>query len=142
MGLIDFRGVIGVRQSAIFAAMAVGLGCAAASFGQDGALLSAGPFGREGTVKVRVPTEVGAAGTGRLVADYGSFSVFEADARAIPAGLGMEVLEQENLILLNSGWLDTTQAAVKRLRVPRAAFQGRALHMVQFAGPIKREWRD
>ena len=43
-------------------------------------------------------------------------------------------------ILLNSGDLTTTGERAQALRAPAGSFDGRALRLVQFPGPIKPEW--
>jgi subtilisin-like proprotein convertase family protein len=75
-----------------------------------------------------------------LLADYGGFQLLALDpsraAGLIAAGRA-EARDEEDLILLNSGPIDTTVAA------PQAAieaFEGRRLHLVQFIGPVKRAW--
>ena len=81
----------------------------------------------------------------KVIADYGSFQLLEA-----PAALASEAAAQSdvadagamNIIHLNASPLDTTTPAVKAMRSARAPFTGKRLHLVQFAGPIKPEWRD
>ena len=99
-------------------------------------------FGREGSLKVRVPHEMAAdlvANGGELVADYGSFAVVEVP-NDVPIANGAEPLFEENLVLLNTGPLDTTQPGIRQLQQPRGEFIGRALHLVQFAAAPKPEW--
>jgi hypothetical protein len=98
-----------------------------------------------GTVKVKLPAGVGTpayvrAAGGTLVSDYGSFSIAQFRAGTVPTVEGAEILDQEDLILLNAGALDTTKPAVQQLRQARGEFAGRVLHMVQFAGPIQPAW--
>lgn len=101
-------------------------------------------FARSGTVKVRVE---GAATTGQLVerggalvGDYDSFSIVEMPRDAVPAAMNVQVLEEENLVELNVGPIDTTTAAARQLVQPRGIFEGKSLHLVQFAGPIQPGW--
>src|SRR6267378_1838173 len=82
---------------------------------------------------------------GELIADYGSFQVLRADEPLAAAALGdpkVELVTRHNNIALNTGPLDTTVPAVQGLRVPAALTAGKRLHLLQFAGPIKPEWRD
>ncbi len=117
--------------------------------GQAGAVPGGSKFGREGSLKVRVDdprvaAEIESRG-GRRVADYQSFSVLEVEPavlQSLPAGRSAEVLGRENLVLLNAGAIDTSQAAAKALQRPRAGFSGKAMHLVHFAGPVQPDWRD
>ena len=77
---------------------------------------------------------------GRLVADYGNFQLIETDEVA-PADGRAELAEDSNQLELNTGRIDTRSPLVKALRKSRGEFKGQRLHLVQFAGPIKPEWR-
>lgn len=46
-----------------------------------------------------------------------------------------------NFIEFNTGRFDTRSAEARALRAARAPLAGKRLHLVQFAGPIKPEWR-
>jgi hypothetical protein len=88
-----------------------------------------------------------AAGGARLVADYGSFQVFEASAAALQelGAQGVEAAGHLNRIELHAGVVDTTASATRaaRLTATRATtFSGKRLHLVQFAGPVKPEWYE
>jgi hypothetical protein len=81
---------------------------------------------------------------GKVIGDYGSFTVLEADD-ALLAGVNsnhLEVADDWNLIRLNAREMDTSAPQVKALRKTRGAFSGRNLHLVQFAGPVKTEWLE
>ena len=103
---------------------------------------------KSGSVKVRVAGAVAersvAAAGGTLVARYESFSVWRiASARARALALrteAVEVLENANEILLNTGALDTASAGTMALRRSVGSFSGKRLHLVQFAGPVQPEW--
>ena len=85
------------------------------------------------------------AGGARLIADYGSFALYEAGdsiARALAQTATAEIVDQYNLILLNAGPIDTTTTEAKALSKQITYFEGKRLHLVQFAGPIKPEWYD
>ncbi len=77
---------------------------------------------------------------GRLVADYGNFQLIETD-EVPPADSRAELAEDSNQLELNTGRIDTRSPQVKALRKSRGQFKGQRLHLVQFAGPIKPEWR-
>jgi len=79
----------------------------------------------------------------RFIADYGGFKLVEIDAGALPArlGYGIELAEHMEKIELNVGHLHTRSPAARMLRKPRGVFAGRRLHLVQFVGPVKPEWR-
>ncbi|HUN81434.1 MAG TPA: S8 family serine peptidase [Phycisphaerae bacterium] len=96
-------------------------------------------------IKIRVdaksPQHSAIAASGKLIGSYGSFDVYEVPATSVStAAHGVEVLEDANKILLNTGALDTTLPAVRQLQAPRGAFSGKSLHLVQFAGPIHSDW--
>jgi subtilisin-like proprotein convertase family protein len=81
----------------------------------------------------------------RLIADYGSFQVFSADsqtAQEVSSNESVEWRDEDNLILLNSGPIDTSKREVQQLRIahPSAPISEGSLHLIQFAGPIKPEW--
>jgi PKD repeat protein len=79
-----------------------------------------------------------------FVADYGSFQVFRADgelARKLATNPNAEDLLGQDIITLRSGPLNTTSPAVQALRKSVVLGSGKRLHLIQFAGPLKREWR-
>ncbi len=77
---------------------------------------------------------------GRLVADYGSFQVMEAEASG-PTN-HIEFRDDFNFIQLNARPLDTRVAALRASMSSPGAFAGKRLHLVQFAAPIKPGWVD
>src|SRR5436305_8568834 len=80
-----------------------------------------------------------------VVADYGSYQLFEADSATTAAFTpsdAVELSDEENLVMLNTGAIDTTKSEAQISRLPIGAFIGRRLHLVQFAGPVKPEWYD
>lgn len=96
--------------------------------------------------KIRVHDSAAAqrlvAGGGKLVADYGTFQVIEADAALAAKEPGkVESADGENFIELHAARLDTRLTATKSLRQTRGSFLGRQLHLIQFAAPVKPEWR-
>ena len=83
-------------------------------------------------------------GGARLVAYYGSYQLLEAPAALANETKGLahiDNVDEMNVVRLNAATLDTTAPAVQAMRAARAPFAGRRLHLVQFAGPIKPEWR-
>src|SRR5882724_3634675 len=116
------------------------------SAGTNGASAAA-PNGRTKKVRVRDPwlAEELLAKGGRLIADYGSFQILQVDealAGVVAAQPGVEDKSEENVIALNASRLDTTVPEVKALRKPVLPGNGKRLHLVHFAGPIKPEWRE
>ena len=83
----------------------------------------------------------------KLIADYGSFQVFNADemiVRAMKKSDAIQFSDEDNLIRLNSAVLDTTKTELQQERSKRVGFSGEeeSLHLVQFAGPIQPAWYD
>src|ERR1700722_7397404 len=81
---------------------------------------------------------------GQLLADYGSFQLYEGDPLRpeVLQAENTEVRDDSNQILLNAASIDTSAAAVKALRHPVGAFNGKRLHLVQFVGPIQNAWHE
>lgn len=105
-------------------------------------LLAITPAGAE-TRKVRVNDPATAqdllAHGGKLIADYGGFQVIEtgqASGRLRPAGADPDVIE------LNARRISTRSTAWRAAPRSIGRFSGRKFHLVQFAGPIKPEWRQ
>jgi subtilisin-like proprotein convertase family protein len=83
----------------------------------------------------------------RLVADYGSYKLFDVSSEltAKSQGVaGVETVDENNLVLLNSGTIDTTTSEAQDMRSLKggSGSGGRQMHLIQFAGPIKHEWYD
>ncbi|MEI6198240.1 MAG: S8 family serine peptidase, partial [Verrucomicrobiota bacterium] len=80
---------------------------------------------------------------GKLVADYGSFKIIEAEAASVAGETNqVESVAESNFIELHAGPLDTRTTAAKALRRARGSFRGQNLHLIQFAAPVKPEWRQ
>jgi PKD repeat protein len=97
-------------------------------------------------LRIRDPAlvaEVASKG-GSLVADYGAFQLFQVDEAVLGqmAGRpGFEDVTEQNIIMLNTKPLNTTEPEVMGLRGGLVATSGgNQLHLVQFVGPIKPEW--
>lgn len=78
----------------------------------------------------------------KLLADYGSFQLVEADETVAASLLaaGAEPAVGSDRIELNTGPLDIRRPEVGALRKRAGDFAGRKLHLVQFVGPVKPEW--
>ncbi len=84
-----------------------------------------------------------AARGGRLIADYGSYQLYEA--ANVPPTLAtnrhVEFRDHYNRILLNAAPLDTSLPQAAALRQSVGSFAGKNLHLIHFAGPILPAWR-
>ena len=80
----------------------------------------------------------------RLLADYGSFQILETDDAALASARlsRVEAADDLDFIELNAGRLDTRAPDVMARRRAIAPAAGSRLHLVQFVGPIKPEWRE
>ncbi len=90
---------------------------------------------------LRLAPQVTRAGA-RLIADYGSYQLYDApaDLPSLPAE-SAELRDEYNLIHLNAGELDTTASDVKAMSKTIGPFSGKRMHLVQFAGPVRPQWR-
>ena len=80
---------------------------------------------------------------GRLIADYGSYRIYEVDTatnKELTAGGLIESCDNYNLIVLNAVRIDTTTNEAIALRKPVGSFKDKRLHLVQFTAPVKPEW--
>lgn len=81
---------------------------------------------------------------GRLLADYGTSKLYQTP-RLNPSVLNQprtELRDNYNFIRLNAEKLDTRTPGTQSQRQARGAFSGRRLHLVQFVGPVKTQWRN
>src|SRR6185295_871181 len=79
---------------------------------------------------------------GKLIADYGTFALIDADGakiNALPRGT-WQLRDEYRQILLNAGGLDALDPASARMRETALPASGRQLHLVQFAGAMRNEW--
>jgi len=84
-----------------------------------------------------------AASGARRIADYGGFQLFDVDHATATAWAGrMELRDEYNVIQLNAARLDTSRPQIQALRKPAAAFAGKRLHLIHFAGPVQPAWRE
>lgn len=78
---------------------------------------------------------------GRVLAEYENFQLLEVDAGPALA-VGQPLTEREaDELKLNGRVIKTRSAAALELRKRHGNFPGRQLHLLQFVGPIKPEWR-
>ena len=110
------------------------------------ALAQRPPPSRAGETQVRVRDPQVAAEVlrrgGRLVQDYGGFQLFALSPRVV-AQLpgGAERLDGHDLVLLNSGAIQTTAPVAGEAPVANAeTVEGRRTHLVQLVGPTRPEW--
>ena len=75
----------------------------------------------------------------QLVADYGSFQILTAPPTLAADG-SVATADELDVIELNAGPLRTTRPEIQALRQTLSTFEGRRLHLVQFAAPVKPEW--
>src|SRR5262249_48613191 len=81
----------------------------------------------------------------RLIADYGTYALMEVDAKtakSLREKPGVERRDEYNLVMLNTGALDTTKPEIQALKGRPANPRFNQLHMIQFAGPIRPEWHE
>ncbi len=80
---------------------------------------------------------------GKVLGDYGSFQIIETqetqptDSRRQRT----ELVDDSDFIEFNSVRLNTRATEIKSLRKQRAPFAGKRLHLIQFVGPIKPDWK-
>lgn len=79
---------------------------------------------------------------GKLLADYDSFQLIETSETLPVNSRRAQVEEKTDEIELNALHLNTRAPEGKALRKARGKFKGNALHLLQFVGPIKPEWRE
>jgi hypothetical protein len=78
----------------------------------------------------------------RLLADYGTYRLYEVDR--LPSEFvqaeEVEVRDDYNRIRLNAATVDTSTAAAKTARKAVATFSGKRMHLIQFVGPVQSGW--
>ena len=78
---------------------------------------------------------------GILVADYKTFKIYETNSAVASSLSGKaQIRDEDNVVQLNSGALDTTKGELQAARKAAGSFSGKHMHLIQFAGPIKKEW--
>jgi subtilisin family serine protease len=79
----------------------------------------------------------------RVVADYGNFVLLDANdalANSLAGNASAEIVDYNNLILLNARTIDTSTRDAQSIRGTGAAKSGNQMRLIQFKGPIRREW--
>ena len=79
----------------------------------------------------------------RVIADYGSFVLLEADdaaAGSLTNNRNAQIVDENNLVLLNAGTIDTRTPEAQALRSASSGRAGNQMRLIQFAGPIRPEW--
>ena len=79
----------------------------------------------------------------QLIADYGSFVLLRGDdnvANSIKGNPNARMADENNLVLLNAGTIDTSTRAAQSLRSLNNLGAGKGMRLIQFAGPIRPEW--
>ena len=79
----------------------------------------------------------------RVVADYGSFVLLEANdalANSVAGNASAEIVDYNNLILLNARRINTTTPHTQSIRGAQGANSGNQMRLIQFKGPIRPEW--
>lgn len=81
---------------------------------------------------------------GKLVADYGAFQIITTEETfAGPQYRGrIQSDAAADVIELNAQRINTRAPAAQLKRQARGTFTGRRLHLVQFVGPVRPEWRE
>ncbi|MCM3871575.1 MAG: S8 family serine peptidase, partial [Pyrinomonadaceae bacterium] len=80
---------------------------------------------------------------GILIADYKTSRIYETNSSVVSSlsgNAGAQIRDEDNLLQLNAGAIDTTKDEVQAARKAVGSFAGKRMHLVQFAGPIKPEW--
>ena len=83
------------------------------------------------------------SGGGRLIADYSTYKIYEADSALMNSLSGdpqVQLRDEDNVIQLNAGHIDTAKDELRANRPDIQSFSGKRMHLIQFAGPIKPEW--
>jgi hypothetical protein len=75
----------------------------------------------------------------RLISDYGSYALFEANA-ALSATKGAQIVDENNVVFLNAGAMDTSTRDAQSKRTASSGSNGKGMRLIQFAGPIRPEW--
>ena len=84
------------------------------------------------------------AAQGLVIARYGDFDVAEVEEGFFSKvdAKGYAWADHENVIELQNRRIDTRAAGVQAARKSIGDYSGKRLHLVQFAGPVKAEWRQ
>ena len=106
----------------------------------DGAYRSPGELHKVSVSNPQLAQTLQSQGS-RVIADYGSSVLLEVNAavaNSLAANNSAQIVDENNLVLLNAGAIDTT--AEKPARVTSSGKSGKQMHLIQFAGPIRPDW--
>ena len=81
----------------------------------------------------------------RVIADYGSFVLLEVNdavASSLTNNPNAQIVDENNLVLLNAGTIDTRTPEAQALRSASSTKSGKQMRLIQFAGPIRPEWYE
>jgi hypothetical protein len=110
------------------------------AFGADGV---SGPLHKV-RVKDRAQAQQLIERGGKLVADYGSFQIILTEESVAGTKLRgrNEADDAADFIELNAQRINTRSPEARAMRKARGSVAGQQLHLVQFVGPVKPEWRE
>ena len=96
-------------------------------------------------ISVRDPHLVGTLKSqgARLIADYGSYQLLQVHddlANSLTNNPRVQVVDENNLVLLNSTTIDTRTPEAQALRSMAGGKAGKQMRLIQFSGPIRPEW--
>jgi hypothetical protein len=85
-----------------------------------------------------------ADGGGQLLADYGSYQLYEIEhlRPELVTADKAEVRDDYNHVRLNTTTIDTSTAAASSVRQSAATFSGKRMHLIQFVGPVRPAWHE
>ena len=75
----------------------------------------------------------------RVIADYGSYVLLQAND-ALANTKGAQLVDENNVISLNAGAIDTSTPDAQSQRTASNGKSGKGMRLIQFAGPIRPEW--
>ena len=75
----------------------------------------------------------------RMISDYGSYALLQAND-ALANTKGAQVVDENNLVLLNAGAIDTSTPEAQSKRTASSGTSGKGMRLIQFVGPIRPEW--
>ncbi len=79
----------------------------------------------------------------RLIADYGSFTMFnvsDAQVNNLPESRYIRKADENNLVFLNAATIDTQTVEAQAMRMLGEWKPGKQMRLIQFAGPVRPEW--
>ncbi|MBS0658011.1 MAG: S8 family serine peptidase [Verrucomicrobia bacterium] len=134
------------RFAVLLAAVAAAPALLSSAPAPELAALLRSPDHRKVRVSDPVSEQLVRASGGQLAGDYGGFRLYVLPENAVGQITNIlrtdraDLALEDDTIHLNAVKLQTRRAEVQAARQPVAEFEGRRLHLVQFAGPVRREW--